>query len=74
VASSTWTTARGDSIYVEDTQEFVGDGMYVGPYTIVGGTGRFADVSGSGMLVSTVTYNSDGTATVTGYFDGTIGY
>ncbi len=74
VGSSTWTTANGDQLYVETEQDFLPDGVNVGPYTIVGGTGRFVDVTGSGTLVTIATVNSDGTVTLAGSFDGTISY
>jgi hypothetical protein len=52
----TITAANGDLLYVQFTQEFdVPTLSDVGPFTVVGGTGRFANASGTGTIIATVT-------------------
>jgi hypothetical protein len=70
VGSGTITAANGDLIYTVSTQTEEPGKPGVGPYTIVGGTGRFANVSGTGTTIATD--NPDGTVTAT--YDGTISF
>ena len=68
------TNANGDSLVLAWETEPVGSPGpatdYVGVYQIVGGTGAFADATGSGMM--TVHVNADGTTDQV--FDGTISF
>ena len=69
--TGTITTDTGDSLYFDFTQTLDKDTRaYVGPYTIVGGTGRFGNASGTGTFIATD--NPDRTVTLT--FDGTISF
>jgi len=70
VGSGTITASNGDLIYTASTQTEEPGKPGVGPYTIVGGTGRFANASGTGTTVATD--NPDGTVTAT--YDGTISF
>jgi hypothetical protein len=70
VGSATITAANGDLIYLVSTQTEEPGTPAVGPFTIVGGTGRFANASGSGTTVARD--NPDGTVTST--LDGTISF
>ena len=68
----TITAANGDLLYVvfEQTGSFE-TGYWEGPYTIVGGTGRFVNASGTGWTVTT----SDATGYPVGAsLDGTISF
>ena len=68
----TITAANGDLLYVvfEQTGSFEA-GYWAGPYTIVGGTGRFVNASGTGWTVTT----SDATGYPVGAsLDGTISF
>ena len=68
----TITAANGDLLYVvfEQTGSFE-TGYWEGPYTIVGGTGRFDDASGTGWTATT----SDATGYPVGAsLDGTISF
>jgi hypothetical protein len=71
---ATLTNAGGDSIVLAWEIEPVGPpGQatdYVGAYQIIGGTGAFADATGSGSM--TVHGNADGTTDQV--FDGTISF
>ena len=70
--SWTITAANGDLLYVvfEQTGSFE-TGYWAGPYTIVGGTGRFANATGAGWTVTT----SDATGyPVSASVDGTISF
>ena len=67
----TITTEKCDSLYTEFTQTLNKDTRaHVGPYTIVGGTGRFENASGTGTFIASD--NPDWTVTLT--FDGTISF
>jgi hypothetical protein len=75
--SMTITAGKGDDLlYVDIIQtqqgtEWLGPGKeWTGSFTIAGGTGRFADATGSGTAFTVE--NSDGTVTTT--FDGTIAF
>jgi len=70
VGSATITAANGDLLYIVSTQIEKPGTPAVGPYTIVGGTGHFANASGTGTTVAKD--NPDGTVTST--FDGTINF
>ncbi len=70
VGSATITAANGDLIYIVSTQTEEPGTPAVGPYTIVGGTGRFATARGTGTTVAKD--NPDGTVTST--FEGTISF
>ncbi len=51
----TFTSAAGDSLEVVFDQEWdEASSSYVGSYTVVGGTGRFAGAGGGGMIVTKV--------------------
>jgi len=64
VGASTITAANGDSLYIESTQTWDRPTQsWSGPFTIVGGTGRFANATGSGTTTNTP--NPDGTTTGT---------
>ncbi len=65
----TITAANGDQVFMECAQAFDGT-AWSGSFTIVGGTGRFEGASGSGIVSATL--NPD--FTVSGVFDGTIGF
>ena len=68
----TITAANGDvlNLVFEQTGSFE-TGCWEGPYTIVGGTGRFANASGTGTFVTT----SDATGSpVSSTLDGTISF
>jgi len=74
-----YTGANGDSVYltVHDTicptstpSAFQLDGSF----TITGGTGRFADASGSGTVSAAVTFTSATSGTFAGKQTGTITY
>jgi hypothetical protein len=71
---ATLTNAAGDSLVLAWELEPVGSpgpaNDYVGVYQIVGGTGLFADATGSGTM--TVHGNADGTTDQV--FDGTIAF
>jgi hypothetical protein len=71
---ATLTDANGDSIVLAWEDEPVGPpgqaADYVGVYQIVGGTGAFANATGSGTM--TVHGNADGTTDQV--FDGTISF
>ena len=66
-------TAKGDSIslYAEATYDATTDSM-VGPYWILGGTGRFAGASGSGISVAAATSISP--LVITASLDGWISF
>lgn len=70
VGSATITAANGDLIYIVSTQTEKPGTPAVGPYTIVGGTGRFANARGTGTTVAKD--NPDGTVTST--LDGWISF
>jgi hypothetical protein len=71
---ATLTNANGDSLVLAWENEPVGPpGQatdYVGTYQIIGGTGAFANATGSGSM--TVHVNADGTTDQV--FDGTISF
>jgi hypothetical protein len=71
---ATITAANGDSLLIDFTETYVGELTFSGPYTVVGGTGRFADASGTGTNIAILTPNPDGTTTVTLSFDGWISF
>ena len=70
LGSATITVANGDLIYIVSTQTEEPGTPAVGPYTVVGGTGRFANASGTGTTVAKD--NPDGTVTAT--LDGWISF
>jgi hypothetical protein len=74
-----YTGANGDSVYltVHDTicpTSTPGAFQLDGSFTITGGTGRFADASGSGTVSAAVTFTSATSGTFTGKQTGTITY
>lgn len=71
VAFTGWVVfvaANGDELRCDMTGHFVSDTDAVGTYTIVGGTGRFADATGQAEFSASLT--SETTFDVT--FDGTV--
>ena len=68
----TITASNGDLLYVlfEQTGSFE-SGYWEGPYTIVGGTGRFANATGAGWSVTT---SNVATWPVSATLDGTISF
>jgi hypothetical protein len=68
----TITAANGDLLYVvfEQTGSFE-TGYWAGPYTIVGGTGRFVNATGTGW---TVTTSDAARYPVSASLDGTISF
>lgn len=77
--SDTYTGANGDSVFqtVNDTicptatpNAFI----LTGSFTITGGTGRFADASGSGTVQASIMFTSATTGTFAGTQTGTISY
>jgi hypothetical protein len=74
-----YTGANGDSVYltVHDTicpTSTPGAFQLDGSFTITGGTGRFANASGSGTVSAAVTFTSATSGTFTGKQTGTITY
>ena len=74
-----YTGANGDSVYltVHDTicpSSTPGAFQLDGSFTITGGTGRFADASGSGTVSAAVTFTSATSGTFAGKQTGTITY
>ena len=68
--TATITAANGDLLDYEFTQTFdEATGSWTGPFTIVGGTGRFADATGGGTTVAKVVGGIG-----TGSLDGTISF
>jgi hypothetical protein len=69
---ATITAANGDSLYLEGMQTWDADTQtWVGPFTIVGGTGRFANATGGGTMT---TMAADTEGTVFNVYDGTISF
>ena len=75
----TYTAANGDSVFqtVHDTicptttpNAFI----LTGSFTVTGGSGRFADASGSGTVQASITFTSATTGTFSGTQTGTISY
>ncbi len=73
VGLMTITVANGDSLYLQFEQDSVARGLSVGPYMIIGGTGRFAQASGSGTITTTV-LSWDPVPSVDVSLEGTIKY
>jgi hypothetical protein len=74
-----YTGGNGDSVYltVHDTicpTSTPGAFQLDGSFTITGGTGRFADASGSGTVSAAVTFTSATSGTFAGKQTGTITY
>ncbi len=73
VGSATFIAANGDSIFTEFTGEGTAEPeVVVETYTITGGTGRFADATGSFTLVRHLTLVSPVAGTSEASIDGTI--
>lgn len=75
----TYTGANGDSVFqtVNDTicpTSAPGAFHLTGSFTVTGGTGRFADASGSGIVSAAVTFTSATSGTFSGTQSGTISY
>jgi hypothetical protein len=69
----TLTDAKGDKLYGTFEQAWdEATHAFVGPYTITGGTGRYAGATGTGTKTSTIPVPWDGTVPVT--WDGTINF
>ena len=68
----TITAASGDLLYADYEQVLdVATLTWKGSYTFTGGTGRFADATGTGEFDVTLDLNA---GTVTGSLDGTISF
>jgi hypothetical protein len=79
VEQDTYTGANGDSVFqtVHDTicpTSTPGDFTLNGSFTVTGGTGRFADASGSGTVQASIVFTSATTGTFSGTQSGTITY
>ena len=48
--------------------------VFTASFTIVGGTGRFTDASGSGSIMGSITFTSATSGTFSGATSGTISY
>ena len=48
--------------------------QFTGAFSIMGGTGRFIDASGSGTIQGSITFTSASTGTFSGATAGTISY
>ena len=75
----TYTAANGDKVFSSAALTICptttpGVFQSSGTFTITGGTGRFADVSGSGALHALVTFTSPSSGTFSGTTAGTISY
>jgi len=75
----TYTAANGDSVFqtVHDTicpTTTPNAFTLTGSFTVTGGTGRFADASGSGTVQASITFTSATTGTFSGTQTGTISY
>lgn len=68
------TAANGDTLFIDFTQTRVDAFTFSGSYTVVGGTGRFVDASGTGTIVAVATLSPDGSMTITVSFDGWISF
>jgi hypothetical protein len=74
-----YTGANGDSVFltVNDTicpTSTPGAFELNGSFTVTGGTGRFADASGSGTVQASVTFTSATSGTFSGTQTGTVAY
>ena len=68
----TITAANGDSLNLEGAQTWDADTQtWVGPFTIVGGTGRFANATGGGTVTAMA---ADTEGTEINVYDGTISF
>jgi hypothetical protein len=75
----TYTAANGDQVLSSATlticpTSVAGVFQSSGTFTITGGTGRFADASGSGALHALVTFTSPSSGTFSGMTAGKISY
>src|SRR5712664_1334923 len=75
----TYTGANGDSVFqtVHDTicpTTTPNAFTLTGSFTVTGGSGRFADASGSGTVQASITFTSSTTGTFSGTQTGTISY
>jgi hypothetical protein len=75
----TYTASNGDSVLqtVHDTicpTNAPNAFTLTGSFTVTGGTGRFADASGSGTVQASITFTSATTGTFSGTQTGTITY
>lgn len=69
---ATITAANGDSLNLEGMQTWQADTQtWVGPFTIIGGTGRFANATGGGTVTSMA---ADTQGTEIDVYDGTISF
>jgi hypothetical protein len=75
----TYTAANGDSVFqtVHDTicpTTTLNVFTLTGSFTVTGGSGRFADASGSGTVQASITFTSSTTGTFSGTQTGTVSY
>jgi hypothetical protein len=69
-----FTAANGDQLRACFMGEFTSPTTAAGTYTFIGGTGRFADASGTASFEVTVASTADGITLLAITFDGTINY
>ena len=75
----TYTGANGDNVY-QTVHDIIcptttpGTFTLIGSFTITGGTGRFADASGSGTVRASITFTSATAGTFSGTQTGSISY
>ena len=75
----TYTAANGDVVSLSVNDSLCPTStphvfQVIGSFTITGGTGRFADASGSGTIQASVVFTSATTGTFSGMTTGTISY
>jgi hypothetical protein len=75
----TYTAANGDKVFLTVVDSLcptstAGVFHVSGTFTVTGGTGRFADASGSGAISATATFQSGTAGTFSGSTAGTISY
>jgi hypothetical protein len=79
VEQDTYIAANGDKVYltVNDVlcpTSAAGVFSVIGSFTVTGGTGRFADASGSGTITASTTFITGTSGTFSGTTAGTISY
>jgi hypothetical protein len=69
-----FTAANGDQLWVEFTGQFTSATTAEGIYTIVGGTGRFTDATGTANFEASTALSPEGALLAAVTFEGTIDY